>query len=92
MAGSDHSKDRLYAEKREQVADFVFDEGVAAVFPDMLRRSIPGYAAIIGMIGLLAEQHAQAGSNLYDLGCSLGAATAAMRANLRHKAKAPDPN
>lgn len=83
MSGSDTEKDSIYARAQDQVAGFVFDERVAAVFPDMLRRSIPGYAAIIGMIGLLVEKHAQPASNLYDLGCSLGAATAVMRSNLR---------
>ena len=83
MADSaDHSRDRIYAEPRAEIADFAFDDRVAAVFPDMIRRSVPGYAAIIGMIGLLAEEHAQAHSRLYDLGCSLGAATAAMRARV----------
>jgi tRNA (cmo5U34)-methyltransferase len=71
--------DRIYAEPRAEIADFSFDDRVATVFPDMIRRSVPGYAAIIGMIGLLAEEHAQPHSRLYDLGCSLGAATAAMR-------------
>ena len=62
--------------------DFVFDAAVAAVFPDMLRRSVPGYPAIINMLTVLAERHAQAGSNLYDLGCSLGAAAQALDAGL----------
>ena len=62
--------------------DFVFDAAVAAVFPDMLHRSVPGYAAIINMLTVLAGQHAQAGSNLYDLGCSLGAAALALDAGL----------
>src|SRR5690606_3780557 len=46
---------------------------------DMIKRSVPGYATIINMIGNLAERYAQANSNCYDLGCSLGAATLAMR-------------
>lgn len=71
-------RDLIYAEQQEKLADFVFDERVAAVFPDMINRSVPGYATIIGMIGLLAGRHASSGSNLYDLGCSLGAASAAM--------------
>lgn len=71
-------RDQLYAMPQAHVHDFVFDERVAAVFPDMIRRSVPGYATIIGMIGVLAARHAKPGSNLYDLGCSLGAATAAM--------------
>lgn len=75
-------RDTIYAQPHGRIADFAFDEQVAAVFPDMIRRSVPGYAAIVGMIGLLAEQHAQPHSHLYDLGCSLGAATAAMRARV----------
>lgn len=58
---------------------FRFNERVAAVFPDMLRRSIPGYAASIEAIGSLAARYVRAGTNCYDLGCSLGAATLAMR-------------
>lgn len=56
----------------------MFDEAVAAVFPDMIQRSVPGYPAIINMIQLLAERYAQPGSALIDLGCSLGASTAAL--------------
>lgn len=82
MPGDRPEKDQLYARGLDRVDDFVFDERVARVFPDMLQRSIPGYGAIVSMIGLLAEKHAQPGSRLYDLGCSLGAATAAMRAAL----------
>ena len=58
---------------------FRFNETVARVFPDMLRRSIPGYAASIEAIGSLAARYVRAGTNCYDLGCSLGAATLAMR-------------
>ena len=58
---------------------FRFDERVARVFPDMLRRSIPGYAASIEAIGSLAARYVRPGTNCYDLGCSLGAATLAMR-------------
>ena len=58
---------------------FRFDEKVARVFPDMLQRSIPGYAASIEAIGSLAARYARPGTTCYDLGCSLGAATIAMR-------------
>jgi tRNA (cmo5U34)-methyltransferase len=78
-------RDLIYAEQQEQVADFIFDQRVAAVFSDMINRSVPGYATIIGMIGLLAARHASRGSNLYDLGCSLGAASAAMSAALQSR-------
>ncbi|MGH8035058.1 MAG: carboxy-S-adenosyl-L-methionine synthase CmoA, partial [Lysobacterales bacterium] len=59
--------------------DFVFDERVVRVFPDMIRRSVPGYALVLQMIGLLAHRYVQPDSQVYDLGCSLGAATLAMR-------------
>ena len=58
---------------------FRFNENVARVFPDMLRRSIPGYAASIEAIGSLAARYVRAGTTCYDLGCSLGAATLAIR-------------
>ncbi len=75
-------RDTLYASAQEEIKRFVFDERVAAVFSDMIARSVPGYANIVGMIGILAREHARSGTRLYDLGCSLGAATAAMAANL----------
>ncbi len=71
--------DRLYAQPRDAVSGFAFDEKVVSVFPDMIKRSVPGYATIIHMIGQMAERYAQTDTNLYDLGCSLGAATLAMR-------------
>ncbi len=80
---ADQFKDRIFAEIIQKPADFVFDERVAAVFPDMLRRSIPGYPAIINMIETLTARYAQPGSNLYDLGCSLGASSLALLKGLR---------
>lgn len=75
--------DTLYANPLEQVAQFAFDARVVDVFPDMIKRSVPGYATIINMIGSLAERYAQSDSRCYDLGCSLGAATLAMRHSIR---------
>lgn len=71
--------DNLYAQKQSHLVDFVFDQAVVNVFPDMIRRSVPGYENIITMIGLFTEQYTQQNSQCYDLGCSLGAATLAMR-------------
>jgi tRNA (cmo5U34)-methyltransferase len=62
---------------------FRFNDEVAAVFPDMLRRSIPGYAASLEAIGSLAARYVRPGSHCYDLGCSLGAASLAMRQGIR---------
>lgn len=74
-----NNKDQIYATPQDSVSGFVFDHQVAAVFPDMIQRSVPGYATIIHMIGQIAERYSQPGTTLYDLGCSLGAATLAMR-------------
>jgi tRNA (cmo5U34)-methyltransferase len=49
----------------------------------MIERSVPGYRSIISMIETLTEHYAQPGSTLYDLGCSLGAATLSMRRGIR---------
>ena len=73
------SRDNIYDQYRRKVSDFVFDEKVAAVFDDMIRRSIPGYATVIGMTKVFAEHYVQPESNCYDLGCSSGASTLAMR-------------
>ncbi len=76
--------DTIYAHKKSHLVDFVFDEAVANVFPDMIRRSVPGYENIITMIGLFAEHYVQSNSRCYDLGCSLGAATLALQHHI-HK-------
>jgi tRNA (cmo5U34)-methyltransferase len=71
-------KDTLFSAP-QPAADFTFNAAVASVFDDMIRRSVPGYGLTLAMIGLIAREHAQPGSWLYDLGCSLGAATLTMR-------------
>jgi len=71
-------KDTIYTDE-QAVVDFTFDEKVVSVFPDMINRSVPGYPTIIKMIGSLAERYVQPNTRCYDLGCSLGASTFAMR-------------
>jgi len=83
MSHADPPTDQLYADPLAQVRRFAFDRSVVDVFPDMIKRSVPGYATIINMIGDLAERYARADSRCYDLGCSLGAATLAMRHRIR---------
>ena len=77
-------KDQLFAAPIAQLGDFCFDEKVVEVFPDMIQRSVPGYSNILSAIGMMTARFAQPGSNLYDLGCSLGAATQMMRRNITH--------
>jgi tRNA (cmo5U34)-methyltransferase len=76
------SRDEIYANSDNGEQPFRFNSAVAEVFPDMLRRSIPGYAASIEAISSLAARYVSADSACYDLGCSLGAATLAMRAGI----------
>jgi len=74
-----HEKDSIYADKQGIVQGFCFDDKVTRVFADMIQRSVPGYGLTLQMIAVIAAQYAQKNSRLYDLGCSLGAATLAMR-------------
>lgn len=74
--------DEIYRKPLEQIVDFRFDEQVARVFPDMLRRSVPGYGTLIALTGVIAAAYARPGTAVYDLGCSLGACTLSMRHRL----------
>lgn len=75
--------DKLFARPLAEISGFRFDAEVVSVFPDMIKRSVPGYETIIAMTGTLAERYAQADSTCYDLGCSLCASTIAMRRHIR---------
>lgn len=75
--------DNIFATALEKVPDFVFNEDVVNVFPDMIKRSVPGYPTIVENIGVIAAQYAQPYSLLYDLGCSLGAVTQALRRHVK---------
>lgn len=72
-------QDNIYASPLNEIVDFQFDEKVVDVFPDMIQRSVPGYAMMVSTIAVLAAKYAQDNSHCYDLGCSLGAVTMAMR-------------
>lgn len=72
-------RDDLFASPLGNVPRFVFDQAVVDVFPDMIQRSVPGYQTIINLCGELAARFVQPNSNCYDLGCSLGASSLAIR-------------
>ncbi|MDX8397431.1 MAG: carboxy-S-adenosyl-L-methionine synthase CmoA [Mariprofundaceae bacterium] len=73
------NEDRIYANSHAELERFCFDGKVTRVFADMIQRSVPGYGLTLQMIAVMAAQYAQEDSCLYDLGCSLGAGTLAMR-------------
>lgn len=80
-----HEKDEHYAVEKTMIIDFIFDEKVAKVFPDMIRRSVPGYDGLMTQIGLFSTRYAQDNSNLYDLGCSTGATSLALANQINAK-------
>lgn len=65
-------KDTIYQDLNEQPVPFEFNRRVVDVFPDMIKRSVPGYATAIGMTRQIARRHVTEHSCCYDLGCSLG--------------------
>ena len=65
-------RDNLYSTLRADIEAFRFDERVTRVFADMIRRSVPGYASVIAMTGVLGAEYVRPDSRVYDLGCSLG--------------------
>ncbi|EDY84504.1 methyltransferase, putative [Verrucomicrobiia bacterium DG1235] len=75
-------QDQVYADPRAQIDAFAFDARVAAVFDDMIRRSVPGYGMTLSLLGIIAQHYAKPHTRIYDLGCSLGAGTLAMGAKL----------
>ena len=73
-----NEKDTLFQSPSVAGSEFTFDDRVVRVFPDMIRRSVPGYALVVPLTALLARRYAQDASLLYDLGCSLGAVSLAI--------------
>ncbi len=72
-------RDRIYADQRDPAAPFEFSQAVVRVFPDMIERSVPGYRQLLDLTPLLVRRAVQQDTRIYDLGCSLGAATLAAR-------------
>jgi tRNA (cmo5U34)-methyltransferase len=68
--GGDEGKDRIFSDEKARISDFSFGEETAAVFDDMLDRSVPFYQEMQRMVGELAADFATEGSSIWDLGCS----------------------
>jgi len=61
-------KDEVFNKPIEK--QFEFDAEIAAVFDDMLLRSVPFYREAMKLTERFALNHLTEGSRLYDLGCS----------------------
>jgi len=78
-------KDILYRSVEDPVKPFEFNKQVVDVFPDMIERSVPGYPLTISMISVMADNFVQQKSNVYDLGCYLGAVSRGIQQGLNNK-------
>ena len=65
-------RDTLFTKRQRLITDFNFGKHTAAVFDDMLLRSVPFYVEMQRMMTEMAADFAVEGTNLYDLGCSTG--------------------
>jgi len=75
MKNKENNLDSVFAVPLEAIKAFEFDDKVTAVFQDMISRSVPGYELLVRQIGLYADVFVTPGSQIYDLGCSLGEVT-----------------
>lgn len=64
-------RDQVFSQPSDR--QFAFDEQVAAVFDDMLHRSVPHYDEAMALTRYVALAYLQPGGRLYDLGCSTAA-------------------
>lgn len=62
-------RDQVFADEKPQT-DFKFNKQTAAVFDDMVSRSVPFYDEMQRMTTEIAADFAVPGTNLYDLGCA----------------------
>jgi tRNA (cmo5U34)-methyltransferase len=67
------ARDVLFQEKENAARDFTFDQKVAAVFDDMVSRSVPFYGELQRMLADLSLQFLpEQDGGVCDLGCSTG--------------------
>ena len=72
LAADSTPQDRVFADPSTAGVDFQFDGKTAAVFDDMVGRSVPMYDEIQRLTVELANDFAVPRTRLYDLGCSTG--------------------
>ncbi|VFP80601.1 carboxy-S-adenosyl-L-methionine synthase CmoA [Candidatus Erwinia haradaeae] len=77
-----HKFDILLSKPIVEMDPWTFNHAVAAVFPDMMKRSVPGYRYLLSMIGRLANRYVENSTQVYDLGCSTGAVTIEIEKNI----------
>lgn len=78
------SSDRVFAKPLEK--QFEFDAEVAAVFDDMLGRSVPFYKEVMELVEFFALKKLSSGGVVYDLGCSTATMLIALSKKLHNSA------
>ncbi|MDT8437859.1 MAG: carboxy-S-adenosyl-L-methionine synthase CmoA [Wenzhouxiangellaceae bacterium] len=73
------TRDELFRNPSGPSEPFEFSEDVVRVFPDMIERSVPGYRLLLELTPIIVANAVQPETRVFDLGCSLGAATLAAR-------------
>ncbi len=71
-------RDNIYKDLQDEPTPFEFSARVVDVFPDMIKRSVPGYGTTIALTRLVARRFVTPQTRCYDLGCSLGMSTMAI--------------
>jgi tRNA (cmo5U34)-methyltransferase len=80
--GDEKKRDKVFTREGSGSSDFSFNSETAAVFDDMVDRSVPSYSEIQRMCCELAADFATPGSNLYDLGVSTATTLLALDAKV----------
>lgn len=65
-------RDQLFDDEKVRGSDFEFNEEVASVFDDMLKRSVPFYSEQQHLLKAIAKKFYIPGTKIIDLGCSTG--------------------
>jgi tRNA (cmo5U34)-methyltransferase len=66
------NRDDIFDDSKPRGGDFKFDDEVAAVFDNMISRSVPLYAEQQRIIVEVVKRYWRPGYDIYDLGCSTG--------------------
>ncbi len=81
------ARDHVFSTTAARGSDFEFNEEVAAVFDDMLVRSVPFYAEQQALIQEAAQKFYVPGTCICDLGCSTGTTLMALAKALGPEAR-----
>ena len=78
-------KDSLFNNPLDKLYDFEFNDKVAEVFDNMIKRSVPFYEEVQNMTAQLTKKYYQKYSVIYDLGCSTANTIIKLANHLKNK-------